>query len=114
MESLRMEDFYPKPKSAGWKEKIWRSSIGHYGGMFVLVPSEHIEEFKALFPSREMPRTIIIKQVSQVLTEFGANRFKAKFPRSHGVYYEMFFADRSKGLERFENLFPHDSCVIEP
>jgi hypothetical protein len=96
-----------------WKDKIWRSSIGHYGGMHVSVPAEHAKEFIAVFPKRELPKEIRKVDVTQTLTGYGSQRFVTKFPKSGHTYYEMYFSDRSKGMKRFEDLFPRESCVIE-
>ncbi len=96
-----------------WREKIWRSSIGHYGGMFVEVPAENIQTFKSAFPKKELPREIKMKSVRQQLTQSGAERFEKRFPKSGATYYSMYFSDRSKGLKRFEDLFPKESPVID-
>ena len=73
--------------------------IGHYGGMFVDVPAESISAFKKLFPKRQLPRRIQKRTVMKTLTPQGEARFHKNFPKSQGIFYTLFFADRSKGLK---------------
>lgn len=96
-----------------FKTKIWRSSIGHYGGMFVEVPREHWAEFKHAIPKRMFPRRVKTVSVADKFTDFGEQRFHKRFPRSGGIIKEVFFADRSKGLRHFDKLF-YRSSVVDP
>lgn len=84
------------------KALIWKTDIGHYGGLFVDVAAENFEAFKKAFPSREFPRNVKKHNVAEDLTVHGEAQFHARFPKSHGIYYTVFFADRSKGLRRLD------------
>ena len=92
-------------------DKIWRMSIGHYGGKYVEIPKEHFNSFKQKFPSRQFPRRVKAKVVQDM--GFGIEfeeKFHKKYPRSGGKYYDMHFADRSKGLKTLEKLLTVNKC----
>jgi hypothetical protein len=96
------------------KEKFWRIAIGHYGGLRVEVPAEHFPWFRQQMPKKYMPREIQKRSVSELFTDFGAKRFNERFQKSQGTVFGMWFRDRSKGAKRIEDMFPHESHVIEP
>lgn len=80
---------------------IYKTMIGHYGGLYVDVPEEHFKKFKAHFPSREFPRRIRRTDVREKYTFEGEKRFRKRFPKSN-ILVEVFFGDRSKGLKRLD------------
>jgi len=87
---------------------VYRTSIGHYGGMYVDVPEEKFDEFKSFFPANVFPREV--RQINDVREDFtfeGEEHFRKKFPRSNYLK-SVFFADRSKGLKYLDFLeLPH-------
>ena len=90
-------------------------SIGHYGGKYVEVPREHLASFKNQFPARQWPRRYVNRKVVQDMG-FGVEfeeRFHREYPKSGGVYYDLFFDDRSKGLKTLENLLTKHRCYRE-
>lgn len=92
-------------------DEIWRQSIGHYGGLFVEIPKEKLKSFKGRFPSRQFPRRVKRKIIQDM--GFGVEfeeRFHRANPKSGGVYYDMFFADRSKGLKTLRRLITKNRC----
>jgi len=89
-------------------DEIFRSSIGHYGGLFVEIPAEHYASFKSKFSPREFPKKAKLKNMADTLTVQGEERFHKKNPKSLGKYYDVFFADRSKGLKTLESHL--DKC----
>lgn len=90
-------------------DKIWRYDIGHYGGMYVDVPSEHYDSFKKMFPKAQFPRRVVQKDVSKDMTPHGEERFHDEFPNSK-KYFKVYFADRSKGAEVLDKLL--DKCPV--
>lgn len=92
-------------------DKIWRYDVGHYGGLFVDVPSEHLDSFKKMFPKEQIPRKIKLKTVQDVMTTYGEERFNKEFPRSMGRFANIFFSNRSKGLATLEKLL--EKCPRE-
>lgn len=92
-------------------DEIWRQSIGHYGGLFVEIPREKMRSFRARFPSRQFPRRVTEKVVQD--EGFGVEfeeRFHTAYPRSGGVFFDLFFADRSKGLKTLDSLITKNRC----
>ena len=93
-------------------DKIWRRSIGHYGGLYVEVPKEEIESFKRMFPKSQIPRRRFIRKSIQD-EGFGMEfeqKFHKEYPHSDGVYYDIYFGDRTKGLKTLETLFTKHKC----
>ena len=89
--------------------KIWReASIGHYGGLYVEIPKEHFITFKKMFPKQQFPRRTRLKNVAKTMTVETEARFHKKFPKSHGQYYDIHFADGTKGVKTLEKLI--DRC----
>jgi hypothetical protein len=82
----------------------FRASIGHYGGLYVDVPRGFLPKFKKQFPSAVFPRNIQEKNVSLEYTEQGQKRFAAKYPKSKGTVFQIYFADRAKGTQMLEDL----------
>ncbi len=89
----------------GWKDKqpnmqplVYKTSIGHYGGLHVYVPEEKMAEFKSHFPGKEFPRS-----VAEVHDMPSRGDFKQRFPNSQKAY-KVFFADRSKGEQRLDYM----------
>jgi hypothetical protein len=90
---------------------IYRTSIGHYGGMFIEVPEEKFEDFKSHWPRKEFPRNVESKDMND------PNRYDSEaivhyhqvFPGLSGKIREVFFADRSKGMQRLDFYdLPHE------
>lgn len=87
------------------RKQIHRESIGHYGGTFVEVPEEFFQAFKSRFPGREFPKKPKKKNVGDLNFGFDYEKdFHKKYPQSHGDYYDIYFADRSKGHKRLEDM----------
>lgn len=90
-------------------KKIWRQAfIGHYGGLYVEIPKEHFTAFKAIFPKQQFPRRVKLKNVSKTVSVEEEGRFHKKFPKSQGQYYDIFFAERTKGVKTLEKMI--DRC----
>jgi hypothetical protein len=89
-------------KKRDLKPYIYRTTIGHYGGLYVVVPEEKFEGFKAHFPAKEFPRKVETKDFNdpQEYHVGAIKRYQQKFPQFSGRVKEVFFADRSKGLRR--------------
>jgi hypothetical protein len=99
--------YEPLLKKPGLRDIIWQTSIGHYGGLYVEVPEEHFDEFKAQFPPREFPREVRTVDVRDKYTFEGEQAFRSRFPNSNRIK-EVFFADRSKGSKRLDYMeLPH-------
>jgi len=82
---------------------IYKTSIGHYGGMYVMVPDKHYREFKSHFPSREFPRAANIRKedIREVYSIQGEQNYRKRFPNSNYMY-SIHFADATKGDRRLE------------
>lgn len=83
---------------------IYKTSIGHYGGLYVYLPEEKLGEFKAMFPKGLFPKNIEVKSVSEHWTSYGVDAWHKRFPDSDRVAV-VHFANASKG-EKFleENI----------
>lgn len=92
-----------KTKKPDVRPLIYRTMIGHYGGLYVDIPEEHFEEFKSHFPTREFPRKVRTTDVREKYTFEGEKNFRKRFPNSN-LIKEVFFADRSKGHRRLDFL----------
>lgn len=92
-------------------DRIWRYTIGHYGGIYVDVPAEHLDSFKKMFPRAQIPKRVKLQSVQETMTPYGEERFHREFPRSMGRYAQVRFADRSRGLKTLETLL--DRCPSE-
>jgi len=98
------------------KERLWRTDIGHYGGLFVEIPEEHFAQFKKSFPPKMFPRRVKETDITDPnsFSRFARQIFVQKFPESRKVK-EVFFADRSKGLKFLEDvLFKGRNFVVNP
>lgn len=84
------------------KSIIYKTSIGHYGGTYIYLPEDKLEEFKAMFPKGTFPRNIEIKDIQSLWTEYGVKYFHEKFPNSNRVAI-VHFADQSKGQKFLED-----------
>lgn len=85
--------------------KVYRTTIGHYGGMYADVPAEHFEAFKSQFPKGEFPRARVkLEDVSEKWDWDSAERFNKQFPDSKYKLYQVYFADASKGAKRLDDL----------
>lgn len=84
------------------------TTIGHYGGLYVEVPQEHFEEFKAAFPSRQFPKRVRKKNIAKTRGVEAEAKFHKKYPKSHGRYFDIYFGDKSKGLKTLETMI--DRC----
>ena len=91
--------------------KVYRTMIGHYGGMYVWVPLEHFEAFKSQFPRGEFPRARTQKH--SILKEWEPTSERVKdfmrdYPNSYGHMYQVYFANASKGSKRLDDLMDSD------
>lgn len=90
---------------------IYRTTIGHYGGLYVEVPAERFDDFKSIFPPAEFPRRVESNNLRD-LNKWGGNaigNYHAVFPQYTGITKTVFFADRSKGLKRLDFYeLPHE------
>jgi len=90
-------------------KNIWRQAlIGHYGGLNVEIPKEHFKAFKLAFPKQQFPRRVKLRNVSKTVGVDKEAKFHKKFPKSLGQYYDIWFADMSKGIKNLEKLI--DRC----
>jgi hypothetical protein len=97
----RPKGYNPSTKSF----KVYRTTIGHYGGMYADVPAEHFEAFKSQFPKSEFPRARVkLEDVSEKWDWNSAERFNKQFPDSKYKIYQVYFADASKGAKRLDDL----------
>jgi len=90
-------------KKPDMRPYIYKTSIGHYGGMYVDVPEEHFAKFKRQFPPKEFPRKVRTVDVREKYTFEGEKNFRRRFPNSN-VLKEVFFANGSKGEKRLDFL----------
>jgi len=88
-------------KKPNMQPLIYRTSIGHYGGLYVDVPEEHFDTFKEQFPPREFPRKVRTVDVRDKYSFEGEKRFRQRFPNSNRLK-EVYFANGSKGLKRLD------------
>lgn len=88
-------------KKPDLRPHIYKTMIGHYGGLYVHVPEEHFTEFKSHFPSREFPRRVETTDVREKYTFEGERNFRKRFHSSNKIK-EVYFGDRSKGLQRID------------
>lgn len=90
-----------KPQAKPISSMIWRKDIGHYGGLYVDIPKEHFADFKRNFPTNQFPRKAKLSKIDKTNPSL-ASEWKKKYPNSNGEYYELFFAERSKGLKHLD------------
>jgi hypothetical protein len=83
---------------------IYRTHIGHYGGLHVEVPEEKFEGFKSHFPAKEFPRKVDTDDYrdAEKHTSGALERFHKTFPNFSGKTRTVFFADGSKGARRLD------------
>jgi hypothetical protein len=81
---------------------IFKTSIGHYGGMYVYMPEEKLDEFKAMFPKGLFPKNIEVKNVAESWTSYGVDAWHKRFPDSDRVAV-VHFANASKGQKFLED-----------
>lgn len=93
----------PYLKQPNLKPIIYKTSIGHYGGLYVDVPEEHFTEFKSYFPSREFPRSVETVDVRDKYTFEGEKNFRKRFPNSNRLKV-VYFSSNSKGHQRLDYL----------
>jgi len=106
--------FIRRPKGyspSGKSFKVYRTMIGHYGGMYVWIPLEHFEAFKSQFPKSEFPRATTTNK--SILLEWSptserVKEFMRDYPNSDGQIYEVYFANASKGAKRLDDLMDTD------
>jgi hypothetical protein len=100
----RPKGYKPSAKSF----KVYRTMIGHYGGMYVWIPLEHFEAFKSQFPKGEFPKARIEKK--SIVAESGnptserVKDFMQEYPNSDGQMMTVYFANASKGSKRLDDL----------
>lgn len=82
---------------------IYRTSIGHYGGLYVDVPAEKFELFKANIPPKMFPKQVKTTDVREALTVDGEARFRKRFPNSN-IIKEVYFSSNSKGMRYLDFL----------
>ena len=92
------------PQTSNIDSLIWKSSIGHYGGEYVYVPVENWRDFKNSFPGRVFPRNAYKENISHNHTEYAQREFNDRYPHSRGEFYQVFFADKSKGLKHYDRM----------
>jgi len=104
-ERVKIAKKYEKliPKKPDVRPLIYKTSIGHYGGLYVDVPEECFGEFKSHFPPAEFPRKVRTTDVREKYTFEGEKRFRKRFPSSNRIK-EVYFASRSKGHRRLDFL----------
>jgi len=95
-------------KQPDLKPIVYRTQIGHYGGLYVEVPEEHFEEFKSYWPSREFPREVRTIDVrDENFTFEGEQHFRQRFPNSNRIK-QVYFANGTKGEARLDYVdMPH-------
>ena len=99
-------------KRRGGVPLIWRWNIGHYGGYYVSVPAENLEEFKSRLPKGTFPKNVEKEPAAdtspRMYLDTVAEAFDKLYPKSKGVKYRVFFGDRSKGTR-----FLSDSMMLQ-
>jgi hypothetical protein len=89
---------------------VYRTTIGHYGGLFIEVPVEVFAEFKEMWPASEFPRRVESKDVVEMNGPSGLSYFHKTFPHYSGKIKQVFFANGSKGEKRIDisMKLPHE------
>ena len=82
---------------------VYRKTIGHYGGYYMDVPSEHYQEFKSHFPKREWPKGANIqkKDIREDFNIYGETNYRKRFPKSNYLY-QIYFANNTKADQRLD------------
>lgn len=83
---------------------IWEWMIGHYGDYYVMVAAENFERFRRAFPKAVFPKKVKTKSVSENIADSSTEiAFDSAYPRSRGRFYEIRFADGTKGERVLED-----------
>jgi len=88
------------PEKIDLSPMVYKTTIGHYGGLYITVPEEQFDAFKALFPSSEFPReveTIDVRELDAVSEGY----YRQLFPNSNR-YKTVYFRNGSAGEKRIE------------
>jgi len=110
MSDERLQDDFAKAECSAMDENasldarplIFETSIGHYGGLYVYMPEEKLDEFKAMFPKGLFPKNVEVKSVSEHWTSYGIEAWHKRFPDSDRVAV-VHFANASKGQKFLED-----------
>jgi len=90
---------------------VYRTTIGHYGGLYVEVPEEKFDDFRAIFPVKEFPRKVEHNDLhdAAVYHPEAAQHFHKVFPEYSGKTRTVYFANASKGEKRLDYYdLPHE------
>lgn len=88
--------------SANSSPLFYQATIGHYGGVYVYLPADRLDEFKAMLPKGMFPRNVEVKEVSKSWTPQGVAHWQSKYPNSDKVAI-VYFANASKGEKYLED-----------
>jgi hypothetical protein len=94
----------PHKAVATARERPFRFTIGHYGGIIADVPKGHWRTFTKQFPARMFPREVRETNITEAYTDVAQQRFKEAYPKSAGKVFSVYFRSGSKGEQFADKL----------